>query len=54
MAGFRDGLSRLYIRRLDNPRATEVSDSIGGGISFSPDSTSVTHFSPWAIASRLP
>jgi len=41
MAGFRDGLRRLYIRRLDDPKATEVSESFGSGISFSPDSTSM-------------
>jgi len=42
MIGVRDGVRRLYIRRLDRPDATEVNDT--GGVntaSFSPDSTRV-------------
>src|SRR5215472_17991844 len=53
MAAFRDGLRRLYIRRLDRPEATQVSDSIGGGISFSPDSTSVVFFPRGPLLTRL-
>ena len=53
MAGFRDGLRRLYIRRLDRPEATQVSESIGGGISFSPDSTSVAFFPRGPLLTRL-
>jgi hypothetical protein len=40
MVGFKDGLRRLFVRRLDTPEATEVSDTAGGGV-FSPDSASV-------------
>jgi len=42
MIGVRDGLRRLYIRRLDRPEAAEISDTAGvGAVCFSPDSMSV-------------
>jgi len=42
MIGVRDGVRRLYIRRLDRPEATEISDTVGvNSASFSPDSASV-------------
>jgi hypothetical protein len=42
MIGVRDGVRRLYIRRLDRPEATEISDTVAGsGVVFSPDSSSV-------------
>jgi serine/threonine-protein kinase len=42
MIGVRDGLRRLYIRRLDRPEAAEISDTAGvGAVYFSPDSMSV-------------
>jgi len=45
MIGVRAGVRRLYIRRLDRPEATELSDAVGGsGLSFSPDSASVAYY----------
>jgi eukaryotic-like serine/threonine-protein kinase len=42
MIGVRDGVRRLYIRRLDRPEATEISDTAGVNAAyFSPDSKSV-------------
>jgi serine/threonine-protein kinase len=42
MIGVRDGVRRLFIRRLDRPEATEISDSTGVNAAyFSPDSKSV-------------
>lgn len=40
MVGFKDGLRRLFVRRLDTPEVKDVSDTAGGGV-FSPDSASV-------------
>ncbi len=41
MFGIRDGLRRLYIRRLDRPEATEINTFGANSVAFSPDSTSV-------------
>ncbi len=42
MIGVRDGVRRLYIRRLDRPEAVEVNDTAGvNSAYFSPDSASV-------------
>jgi Tol biopolymer transport system component len=41
MIGVRDGVRRLYIRRLDRPKAAEISDTAGvNAVSFSPDGKS--------------
>src|SRR5229473_3290433 len=41
MFGIRDGLRRLYIRRLDRPEATEINTFGANSVAFSPDSTSM-------------
>jgi Tol biopolymer transport system component len=44
MIGVRAGVRRLYIRRLDQPEATELNDTAGvNSVSFSPDSKSVAY-----------
>jgi eukaryotic-like serine/threonine-protein kinase len=54
MIGVRDGVKRLYIRRLDRPEASEVSANvIGGGIAFSPDNTSVAYYGTNSSITRL-
>jgi serine/threonine protein kinase len=54
MIGSRDGVKRLYIRRLDRPEAMEVSEVISGsGISFSPDSANVTFLPNSSSLTRL-
>jgi Tol biopolymer transport system component len=42
MIGVRDGVRRLYVRRLDRPEPTEISDTAGANSArFSPDGASV-------------
>jgi len=54
MSGVRDGVKRLYLRRLDRPEASEVSDLLGGSaFSFSPDSASVAFFPSSSSLTRL-
>jgi serine/threonine protein kinase len=53
MIGGRDGVKKLYIRRLDRPEATEVSDVVAGSVSFSPDSANVTFFPNNSSLTRL-
>src|SRR5215471_6497457 len=54
MIGGRDGVKRLYIRRLDRPEATEVSEVIAGsGLSFSPDSANMTCITGGSSLTRL-
>ncbi len=44
MIGIKDGVRRLYVRRLDSPDVTELNDTAGvNSASFSPDSSSVTY-----------
>jgi len=40
MVGFKNGMRRLFVRRLATPEAVDVSDTSGAGV-FSPDSASV-------------
>jgi Tol biopolymer transport system component len=54
MIGVREGVRRLYIRRLDRPEATEVADS--GGVNaayFSPDSKSIAFVPGGGMVTRL-
>jgi Tol biopolymer transport system component len=54
MVGVRDGVRRLYIRRLDRPDATEVSDTDGvNSAIFSPDSASVAFVPGSSLLTRL-
>jgi hypothetical protein len=54
MIGVRDGVRRLYIRRLDRPHATEVSDTVGVNCAiFSPDSASVAFVPGSSLLTRL-
>jgi serine/threonine-protein kinase len=52
MVGFKDGLRRLFHRRLDAPGALEVSDAAGGGI-FSPDSASMAFVRTNRVLTRV-
>ena len=54
MIGVRDGVRRLYIRRLDRQEATEISDTAGvNGAYFSPDSASVVFVPASGLITRL-
>jgi eukaryotic-like serine/threonine-protein kinase len=54
MVGVRDGVRRLYIRRLDRPDATEVGDTVGvNSVIFSPDSASVVFVPASSSLTRL-
>lgn len=54
MIGVRDGVRRLYIRRLDRPDAVEISDTAGvNSASFSPDSASVAFVPGSTVLTRL-
>jgi len=54
MIGVREGVRRLYIRRLDRPEATEIADSAGVNAAyFSPDSKSVAFVPGGGIVTRL-
>jgi Tol biopolymer transport system component len=54
MVGVRDGLRRLYIRRLDRPDATEVGDTVGvNSVTFSPDSASLVFVPSSSSLTRL-
>jgi serine/threonine protein kinase len=54
MIGVRDGVRRLYIRRLDRPEATEIIDTAGTGTGyFSPDSASVAFIPGSGSLTRL-
>ena len=45
MIGLRDGVRRLYVRRLDRAEAAEINDTTGvNSAVFSPDSASVVFF----------
>ena len=54
MIGVREGVRRLYIRRLDRPEATEISNTAGASaVSFSPDSKSVVVTQASGLITRL-
>ncbi len=54
MIGVRDGVRRLYIRRLDRPEAVEVNESGGANSAcFSPDSTSVAFVPGGTLVTRI-
>jgi serine/threonine-protein kinase len=54
MIGVRDGVRRLYIRRLDRPEAAEISDSAGVNAAyFSPDSKSVVFVPGGGLITRM-
>ncbi len=54
MIGVRDGLRRLYIRRLDRPEATEIQETSGvNSASFSPDGASVVFLPVSGLVTRL-
>jgi Tol biopolymer transport system component len=54
MIGIRDGIRRLYFRRLDRAEVTEINDSIGVNAAvFSPDSASVVFYPLTAFVTRL-
>jgi serine/threonine-protein kinase len=54
MIGVREGVRRLYIRRLDRPEATEIADSAGANAAyFSPDSKSVAFVPGGGMVTRL-
>jgi eukaryotic-like serine/threonine-protein kinase len=54
MIGVREGVRRLYIRRLDRPEATEIADSAGlNAAYFSPDSKSIAFVPGGGIVTRL-
>lgn len=54
MIGVREGVRRLYIRRLDRPEATEISNTAGASAaSFSPDSKSVVFTQASGLITRL-
>jgi eukaryotic-like serine/threonine-protein kinase len=54
MIGVRDGVRRLYIRRLDRPAATEVPNTVGVNCAtFSPDSASVALVPASSLLNRL-
>jgi Tol biopolymer transport system component len=54
MIGVREGVRRLYIRRLDRPEAAEISDTAGvNAASFSPDSKSIAFVPGGGAVTRL-
>jgi eukaryotic-like serine/threonine-protein kinase len=54
MIGARDGVKRLYIRRLDRPEAAEISDTANANaVSFSPDSKSVVFVLGGGLVTRM-
>jgi len=54
MIGVREGVRRLYIRRLDRPEATEIADSAGVNAAyFSPDSKNVAFVPGGGMVTRL-
>ena len=54
MVGVRDGVRRLYIRRLDRPEAAELSDTAGvNSAYFSPDSKSVAFVLGSGLVTRM-
>jgi serine/threonine-protein kinase len=54
MAGVRDGVRRLYIRRLDRAEAAEINDTAGlQTADFSPDGTSIVFGLPSGSVTRL-
>src|ERR1022692_627510 len=54
MVGGREGVRRLYIRRLDRPEADEISNTAGASAaSFSPDSKSVVFTQASGLITRL-
>jgi len=54
MIGVRDGVRRLFIRRLDRPDAAEISDTAGvNAASFSPDNNSVAFVPGSGLITRL-
>ena len=54
MIGVREGVRRLYIRRLDRPEATEISNTANASAaSFSPDSKSVVFTQASGLITRL-
>ncbi len=54
MIGVRDGVRRLFIRRLDRPEVIELSDTPGvNSFNFSPDSTSVAFIPGSTLLTRL-
>jgi Tol biopolymer transport system component len=52
MVGFKDGLRRLFVRRLDTPGAFDVSDTAGGGV-FSPDGASMAFVRTDRVLTRI-
>jgi hypothetical protein len=52
MVGFRKGLRRMFVRRLDTPEAVDVAGTSGGGV-FSPDGASVAFVSNYTDLSRI-
>jgi eukaryotic-like serine/threonine-protein kinase len=54
MIGVREGVRRLYIRRLDHPEAAEISDSAGVNAAyFSPDSKSAAFVPGGGLITRM-
>jgi Tol biopolymer transport system component len=54
MVGVRDGVRRLYVRRLDRAEAAEINDTNGvNAAAFSPDSASVVFFPLTGSVTRL-
>jgi Tol biopolymer transport system component len=54
MIGVREGVRRLYIRRLDRPEAAEISDTAGVNAAyFSPDSKSVAFDQASGLLTRI-
>ena len=54
MIGVRDGVRRMYIRRLDRPEATEIQETSGvNSVYFSPDGRSVVFVPGSGLVTRL-
>ena len=54
LIGVRDGVRRLYIRRLDRTEANEIADTSGvNAAAFSPDGNSVAFIPGTAVVTRL-
>ena len=54
MIGVREGVRRLYVRRLDRPEAAEIADSAGANAAyFSPDSKSIAFVPGGGTVTRL-
>jgi Tol biopolymer transport system component len=54
MIGAREGVRRLYIRRLDRPEAAEISDTANANaVNFSPDSKSVAFVLGGGLITRM-